>query len=85
MNSIKSLLKIYKYFLTTGWYGTAGDRGPTTEMLCIKRASMKAREWLERGLEGRDPIDLLTDSWRGFNNLFYQYDGDIEREKIKNF
>ena len=46
---------------------------------------MKAREWLERGLESRDPIDSFTDSWRGFNNLFYHYDGNSELEKIRNF
>ena len=46
---------------------------------------MKAREWLNRGLEGRDPIDLLTDSWRGFNNLFYPCDGGNERSKIRNY
>ncbi len=32
-----------------------------------------------------DPIDLLTDSWRAFNNLFYQCAGSTEREKIENF
>lgn len=46
---------------------------------------MKAREWLERGLNSKDPIDLLTDSWRGFNNLFYKCDGGSEREKINNY
>jgi hypothetical protein len=46
---------------------------------------MKAREWLERGLQRKDPIDLLTDTWRGFNNLFYKYKGRTEREKIRNY
>jgi len=46
---------------------------------------MKARKWLDRGLGRSDPIDLLTDSWRGFNSLFYKCEGGTEREKIKNF
>jgi len=46
---------------------------------------MKAKEWLNRGLERVDPIDLLTDSWRGFNNLFYHSTGGSEREKIQNY
>jgi len=28
---------------------------------------------------------LFTDSWRGFNNLFYQFAGNSEQEKIQNF
>jgi hypothetical protein len=46
---------------------------------------MKARKWLDRGLDRSDPIDSLTDLWRGFNNLFYQCEGSTERKKIKNF
>ncbi|NOY73535.1 MAG: hypothetical protein GXP14_14405 [Gammaproteobacteria bacterium] len=53
--------------------------------LCVKGVAMKARKWLDRGLDRSDPIDLLTDSWRGFNNLFFQCYGGSEREKIKNF
>lgn len=46
---------------------------------------MKAREWLNRGLRSKDPIDLLTNAWRGFNNLFYSSIGNSEREKINNY
>ncbi|MGL5486860.1 MAG: hypothetical protein ACRDC6_11305 [Shewanella sp.] len=46
---------------------------------------MKAREWLERGLERNDPIDLFTDAWRGFNNLFYIEPGHTERDKINSY
>lgn len=46
---------------------------------------MKAREWLARSLEQNDPIDLITDAWRGFNNLFYNSTGRTEIDKIKNY
>lgn len=47
---------------------------------------MKPREWLERGLiRNDDPIDLLTDSWRGFNGLFYPSEGRTEWDKIKSY
>lgn len=46
---------------------------------------MKAREWLDRGLERNDPIDLLTDAWRAFNSLFYRESGGSERVKINNY
>jgi hypothetical protein len=42
---------------------------------------MKARAWLARG-RGREPIDALTDFWRGFNNLFAGEKGQ-ERSKIR--
>lgn len=46
---------------------------------------MKAREWLERGLKNNDPIDLFTDVWRGFNNLYYQNTAGSELNKIHEF
>ena len=46
---------------------------------------MKAREWLNRGLERNDPIDVLTDAWRGFNHLFYSETGHSERDKINSY
>ncbi len=46
---------------------------------------MKAKEWLERGMESTDPIDMFSNSWRGFNNLFYRSSGRIERTKIRNY
>ncbi len=46
---------------------------------------MKAREWYNQCLERDDPIDSLTDVWRGFNNLFYSETGGSEREKINNY
>ena len=46
---------------------------------------MKAREWLERGLETEDPVDKLSNLWRGFNNLYATENGGPERDKIKNF
>ena len=46
---------------------------------------MKAREWLNRGLERSDPIDVLTDAWRGFNHLFYSETGHSERDKINSY
>ena len=46
---------------------------------------MKAREWLEWGLERNDSIDLLTDVWRGVNHLFYSEVSGTEREKINNY
>lgn len=46
---------------------------------------MKAREWLNRGLEQNDPIDSLANAWRGFNNLFYSEAGSTEGEKINSY
>ncbi len=46
---------------------------------------MKAREWLKRGVETLDPVDKLSNLWRGFNNLFAPENGGSERNKIKNF
>ena len=46
---------------------------------------MKVREWLERGIETQDPVEKLSNLWRGFNNLFATENGGSERDKIKNF
>ena len=46
---------------------------------------MKSKEWLERALNSQDPINLFTDSWRGFNNIYYQNTRDSELNKIHNF
>ena len=46
---------------------------------------MKSKEWLERALNSQDPIDLFTDSWRGFNSIYYQNTGGSELNKIHNF
>jgi len=46
---------------------------------------MKAREWLERGVETQNPVDKLSNLWRGFNNLFAPENGGSERNKINNF
>ena len=46
---------------------------------------MKAREWLRRGVETEDPVDRLSNLWRGFNNLFALDNGGSERHKIKNY
>ena len=44
---------------------------------------MKSREWLDRGLESTDPIEQFSNSWRGFNNLFYTNISGTELDKIK--
>lgn len=44
---------------------------------------MKAREWLERGLNHDDPIDCLYNCWMGFNNLYGAYHTGSERNAIK--
>jgi hypothetical protein len=46
---------------------------------------MKAREWHQRGKLAKDPIDALTEFWRGFNNLFFPVKGRDERDKIRKF
>ena len=46
---------------------------------------MTAREWLERGRQSREPIDALSNFWRGLNNLFAAFQGDTERDKIRTF
>jgi hypothetical protein len=46
---------------------------------------MKAREWFRRGVETEDPVDRLSNLWRGFNNLFAPENGGTERNKIKNY
>ena len=52
----------------------------------MHNATVKAREWLERGHGATSPIDALTDYWRGFNNLYAtkRVKGD-ERNKIRNY
>jgi len=35
-----------------------------------QEGSLKAREWLQRGLRAQDSFDALSNYWRGFNNLF---------------
>jgi hypothetical protein len=44
---------------------------------------MKAREWLERGKRAADPINALSDFWRGFNHVFFPLAGDNEKAKIR--
>jgi len=46
---------------------------------------MKATEWLERGYRANDPIDAMSNYWRGFNNLFFSSPGRFERDKINAF
>lgn len=36
---------------------------------------LKAKEWLDRGHEAEDPIDVINNLWFAFNNLFYQQTG----------
>lgn len=47
--------------------------------------SVKAREWLERGLNHNDPIDCLCNCWMGFNNLYSIYQVGAEPLAIKTF
>ncbi|HDY88992.1 MAG TPA: hypothetical protein ENH82_12875 [bacterium] len=46
---------------------------------------MKVSEWLKRGMETKDPVDKLSNLWRGFNNLYSPENGGSERNKIKNY
>jgi len=46
---------------------------------------MKAKEWLQKGIETEDPVDKFSNLWRGFNNLYAVENGYPEREKIKSF
>lgn len=46
---------------------------------------MKAREWVDRSLDQSDPIESFSNSWRGFNSLFFPCSGNTERDKIQNF
>lgn len=46
---------------------------------------MKAREWLERGNQEKDPVDAFSNFWRWFNNLFFHIVSSTERDKIKAF
>ena len=46
---------------------------------------MKAREWLERGIQEDDPIDSFSNYWRGFNNLYFGVGNGPERNKIREF
>ena len=49
-------------------------------------ATMKAREWLERGRGETSSIDAMSDYWRGFNNLYAATrDRGDERNKIRNY
>jgi len=44
---------------------------------------MKAKEWHERGKQAADPINALSDFWRGFNHLYFPLKGADERQKIR--
>ncbi len=44
---------------------------------------MKANEWHQRGEAMQDPIEALSNFWRGFNNLFSAVAQGSERSKIK--
>lgn len=46
---------------------------------------MKAREWHDRGKQAHDPIDALSNFWRGFNNLYFPLGAGQERDKIRLF
>jgi hypothetical protein len=46
---------------------------------------MKAREWLDSGMQKTNPMDAFTDYWRAFNNLFSTVGNGHERDKIKLF
>src|SRR5258708_39692070 len=44
---------------------------------------MKAKEWYDRGKQAEDPINALTDFWRGFNGQFFKAGAGQERDQIK--
>ena len=44
---------------------------------------MKAKEWLKRGKQAADPINALSDFWRGFNHVFFPLAGDDEKAKMQ--
>jgi hypothetical protein len=46
---------------------------------------MKSREWLDRGLNQKDPIDCLNNCWIGFNNLYSSGASGTEVHLIKSF
>lgn len=46
---------------------------------------MKSHEWLGRALESTDPIEQLSNSWRGFNGLYSSSDKISELDKIKRY
>ena len=50
-----------------------------------KDTSVKAREWLERGQSSEDPIEKLTNMWRGFNNLYHVDTAGPEIDKINQY
>ena len=43
------------------------------------------QQWLVRGDNATDPFDALANYWRGFNGLYFPFEGSNEREKIKAF
>jgi hypothetical protein len=54
-------------------------------MVMHKENPMKAQEWLERGDQRDDPVEMFSNYWRGFNNLFFGVCGGCECDKIKRF
>lgn len=52
-------------------------------MVMHQERNVKAHEWLERGKQAADPVDVFSCFWRAFNNLYYSVCGEQEREKIK--
>jgi hypothetical protein len=46
---------------------------------------VKSREWLDRGLNQRDPIDCLNNCWIGFNSLYSSGVSGTEVDLIKRF
>lgn len=46
---------------------------------------MKAREWLQRSREAKDPIDGFSSAWRAFNHLYFPVAGRNERDKIRQY
>ncbi|KPD23678.1 hypothetical protein [Idiomarina zobellii] len=46
---------------------------------------MKAREWLQRSREAKDPIDGFSNAWRAFNHLYFRLNGQNERDKIRRY
>lgn len=46
---------------------------------------MKAKQWLQRGQAAQDPFNAMGEYWRGFNNLFSDFPGNNERERILSY
>ncbi len=42
---------------------------------------MKAKEWHDRGRQAADPIHAFSDFWRGFNHLYFPFEGTDRRQK----